>query len=81
MTYLAGRKTFAIVALAFIVLQWPICSHARGGGSQSGSHKDITITKTTDKSSVKMTNAKKSNSSLLRGNNSNNQKGGRYLAQ
>jgi len=78
MTFLVGRETFAIVALAFIVLASPISSQARSGGSQSGGHKEITVTQTTDKSSVKMMDAKKSNSSLLRGNNSNNQKGGRY---
>ena len=70
-------------------------AYARGGGSHHASHSDITVTKTTDKGSTKMMSRDAASgkatgkrmykpytatTSALRGNNTNNQKGGRYLA-
>lgn len=87
-------RTSLLLAVSLILVA-PAAAHARGGGSHHTSHSDITVTKTTDKGSTKMmsrdaasgqatgkrmykpTTATKS---LLRGNNKNNQKGGRYLA-
>jgi len=69
-----------VAALTVITLAWPAASQARNGGSKTTTPKEITITKTNDKSSPKMMESK-TKSSLLRGNNSNNQKGGRYLGQ
>ncbi|HKS87128.1 MAG TPA: hypothetical protein VJR71_16745 [Pseudolabrys sp.] len=81
MSFAVERKILSIVALSLIMLAWPVPSQARSGGSKAGGHKEITITKTKDKSSPKLMDANKTNSSVLRGHNSNNQKGGRYLAQ
>lgn len=74
--------SFAIKFIVILIaLAWPLSSQARGGSKSTG-HKDITITKTTDKSSPTMMESKsKTKSSLLRGNNSTDRKGGRYLGQ
>jgi hypothetical protein len=87
-------RTTVLLAVSLILIA--PAAYARGGGSHHASHSDITVTKTTDKGSTKMMSrdaasgqatgkrmykpVKATSTSLLRGNNQNNQKGGRYLA-
>jgi type VI protein secretion system component Hcp len=44
----------ALGAVIGIALLWPVVSNARGGGSHGAQHNDLTITKSSDKSSPKM---------------------------
>ena len=86
-------RTSLLLAVSLILIA--PAAHARGGGSHHTSHSDITVTKTTDKGSTKMMSRDAASgkatgkrmykpytatTSALRGNNTNNQKSGRYLA-
>jgi hypothetical protein len=72
----------AIVSVCGISVLCALPAYAKSGGSNGGGkHKDITVTKTNDKSSPKMMSTGKKNSSVLRSNNTGDRKGGRYLAQ
>lgn len=86
-------RTTVLLAVSLILIA--PAAYARGGGSHHASHSDITVTKTTDKGSTKMMSRDAASgkatgkrmykpytatTSALRGNNTNNQKGGRYLA-